>query len=119
MIPNPTNLCLEIRRRRARGQTVEEIAEALGCSVSWVAALSGGKYRFKLRDKPNDRICYPALRRVVYERYGNTLAAFSRACGLSYASVSRALYGLSTPSQTTIDRILRESGLTYEEAFKR
>ena len=115
---NPANLCLEISRRRAQCRTVEEIAADLGYSPSWIAALSGGKYRFKLRDKPNERIRSPAMRQVLYERYGNTVSAFARACGLSCAAVSRALYGLSTPSQTTIDRILRESGLTYEEVFK-
>lgn len=100
---------------RLDGSSWLEIADVLGYTATTVQC----DLRSCLSAAPRQVNCvYPALRRVITERYGGSVRTFASACGLSTNSLYAVLPGRSRPSVNMINAILKETGLCYEEAFR-
>lgn len=60
---------------------------------------------------------YPALEGYMID-HNLSLRAFSRKCGICDTGLCRFLRGESGINKITIDKILRATGMTYEECFR-
>ena len=58
----------------------------------------------------------PVLEKYLIDR-DISIHKFSKMCGFSYAYMHHVLAGYSEPRKSSIDRILKVTGLTYEECF--
>lgn len=100
---------------RKIGMTYAEIGAALG--VSKQTAFVACKDNNELRRAPlYELIVYAGLNRYMKE---NKMAVkeLAEKTGISNQNVFQILTGKNDPCKRSIDRILRATGLTYEEAF--
>ncbi len=67
----------------------------------------------KTRPKP----IFPLLDDYVRKEYGN-LTAFCQACGFPKQVYYRLMYESGNPKLLVVKAILKQTGMTFEEAFK-
>lgn len=91
-------------RTNQKGMNLDE-AVAMGGARCW--GIKDDRYRF----------AYPALREYLLNK-GLSIKEFARQCALSNHTMHDLLFGMAVPSKTTIDKVLAETGMTYEECFK-
>ena len=60
---------------------------------------------------------YPVIESYII-KHNFSLREFARRCGIPSSSMFRLLKGDTEPSKGMIDKILLETGLSYEECFK-
>lgn len=60
---------------------------------------------------------YPGLEQYM-KNHDLSLRRFAEMCGMPSSVMCRILNGKTEPRKGTIDRIVRTTGLTYEECFK-
>lgn len=63
------------------------------------------------------RCVYPNLERWVNRRLDGNWSELARRAGVAPQCVWKYSTGVGDPSKATIDKILRTTGLTYEECF--
>ena len=100
---------------RKSGMTYAAIGAALGVAKQTVYVACKGNN--ELRRAPlYDRIIYAGLKRYMDE---NKIAVkeLAEKTGIANQNVFQILTGKNDPCKRSIDRILRATGLTYEEAF--
>lgn len=69
-------------------------------------------YRYKVHSEP----VYPVLAEWIRDNCGNA-SELARRIGLHRTTITDLLTGKKIPTKDTIDLILKETGLTYEECF--
>ena len=60
---------------------------------------------------------YPLIEKYMTD-HNLSLREFARQCDMPSSTMCRLLNGQTEPSKSTIDKILVEIGLNYEECFK-
>ena len=60
---------------------------------------------------------YPSIEKYMTD-HKLSLREFARQCDMSNSTMCRLLKGDTEPSKSTIDKILLETGLSYEECFE-
>lgn len=60
---------------------------------------------------------YPVIETYII-KHNLSLREFARRCGIPSSTMCRMLKGDTEPVKCTIDKILLETGLSYEECFK-
>jgi predicted transcriptional regulator len=60
---------------------------------------------------------YPNLGRWVDKHLDGNWTELSRRAGINYGTLHRIATGARNPRKDSIDKILRATGLSYEEAF--
>ena len=100
---------------RLDGQSWEEIGGTLG--------YAGNTVYQDLRDclacRPRRiRTVYPALGRIITERYGGSVRAFSLDCGVSPRAMYDILPGRKALPPDDAEKIRRTTGLTGAELFR-
>lgn len=107
---------------RLEGMTYEKIADEFGISKQRVYQIIG---------KPDKRIIcikksqciYPELRKWLIENNMSINALTRKIYGSvepnNRQTISRLLKGSNLPTKRTVDKVLKATGLTYEQAFYR
>lgn len=109
---------IEAFAMRIDGFTFREIAAKMGVSFQYVQACLQRSISFESQKaRLSARIVYPNILKYMRDHKMN-LSSFADAVGLTHGSVSRILEG-GNLSRTSIDKILKATGMTYEEAFWR
>lgn len=104
----------EIQKKYADGMTQKALAAEYGVSQALIQKRCGGPYR----SYNKDYIIYKGLREYMAK---NAISArkFADMCGIKYVTIYYILTGRNEPRKGSIDKILKCTGLTYEEAFKK
>ena len=110
---------IEAFTMRIDGYSYREIADKMGISKQAVQdtlkrCLSRGGWDQAFCEK----CVYPNIFKYMQDHKIN-LSEFSTSTGIVYSNLSKFLKGASNPSQASIDKILKATGMTYEEAFWR
>ena len=108
-----TNRAKLIRTMHDKGLSYEQIGDIFGISrqAAQQASYAGNGLRWKTINK----IKYVGLRNWMIKNEVN-VAELERRC--NNLRMMASLTGGCDPSKTTIDAILKATGLTYEECFK-
>lgn len=117
------------QKYEAKEANIPQLAREYGVSTALIYRIKT-VYRNGQLDKGANarnaraRVLYPRLEEWRQENR-MTQEMFAQACGLSRPALrcvlctsGGAAQHVNGPSKTTIDKILRRTGLTYEEAFK-
>lgn len=111
---------LKARKMRENGSGFKEIAQEFGVSAQLVSrTLAGVGDRACTRSKVTnlEKCIYPKIQKFMYEnRFSYNRLANS--CGIDHVSMYRHLTMENGIPKSSIDAILRVTGMTYEEAFK-
>lgn len=103
-------------KMRLEGATYEEIAKEFGVTKQRIQQIMfrtlGERHR-----KSNDKIVYPNIRKWLEEKE-LTIKKFAQSNGLNYGTILGALQH-DEMSTKTANQILKATGLTYEEAFRK
>lgn len=108
---------VEAYRMRLEGATLQSIADRFEVSLEWIRQIVPpieGK-TWSLEGMRN-RCVYPGIAQWLYENRC-TYAKLAELIGVPQASVSRWMNGVHKPNKPTIDKILKVTGMTYEQAF--
>lgn len=108
---------VEVYRMRLEGATLQSIADHFEVSLEWIRQIVPpieGK-TWSLEGMRN-RCVYPGIAQWLYENRC-TYAKLAELIGAPQASVSRWMNGVHKPNKPTIDKILKVTGMTYEQAF--
>lgn len=114
----------QMKKLRLQGMSYEEIGKAFDISRQRVYQIIGGTEMNYFKEIKPDECVYPNLRKWLNENRINrpklTRLMYSeeKYAPTRWEIVCRALEGANC-RKTTIDRILKATGLTYEEAFGR
>lgn len=108
----------EIRAQLLRldGKNVMEIAQILGVPEDEVANISNQK-RYKQSVVGSENAKFINLDRWMREN-GITRSMFADKSGINYSTLNMIIAGKTDFGKSSIDKILKTTGLTYEEAFK-
>ena len=105
---------IEAYSMRLDGVTVREIAKKYGVSYQYIQQLfpgtgkdNGEKYKSYI---------YPNIVKLLHEN-SMSLTKLAKRCNLSYVGLQYFLSGRNGGSKKTVDKILKATGMTYEEAF--
>lgn len=103
---------MEMFRLRIEGRSLQEIGGRFGITRERVR---------QILNKPHaggiaTRCVYPAIRRYL-ETNVISQKDLAERIGVSNSGLTNVLLGKRQPNKRTIDKILSETGLTYEEAF--
>lgn len=101
---------------RCRGKTWEEIGAAMHYDASSVRKDIESVVEQGPRISP---IIYPAIRKYVLENCKGSTEAFARSIGASPSRMREVLHQGRTPRYDLLQKILKKTGLTEEEAFHR
>ena len=103
---------------RIDGCTFQEIADKMGISKQYVHAELKRCLSRNSDCVLRKKCVYPNISKYIL---GNklTISSFVSNIGMNYDSALKILKGISKPSQTSIEKILKATGMTYEEAFWR
>lgn len=107
---------IEMFTMRVDGATLQECADKYGITrerVRQIISNPNNSHR-GARFNPN-KYRNRSLAKAISEKYG-TVKKFSQESGLSPSAVNRVLNG-GGMSAKTINKVLKYTGLTYEEAF--
>lgn len=105
---------IEAYSMRLDGVPIRKIAEKYGVSYQYIQQLLPGK-RKDYREKYKSCI-YPNIVKFLHEN-SMSLKKLSDLCNLSYVGLQEFLMGKHKGSKKTVDKILKATGMTYEEAF--
>jgi transcriptional regulator with XRE-family HTH domain len=108
---------------RDKGMTYQQIADHLGISYQAVANVLSKNNPGRFQFVHENGCVYPNLRRWMNENKVGKRELVRR-CGLeclpnNVARFEEYLLGRADPPKKTIDKILRATGMSYEEAFWR
>lgn len=103
-------------KMRLEGATYEEIAKEFGVTRQHIHQIMSKVVREK-HPKFNDKIVYPNIRKWLEEKE-LTINKFAKLHGLNYVTILNALKR-DEMSTKTANQILKATGLTYEEAFRK
>lgn len=106
---------VEMFRMRLEGATLQEVADKFGITREYVRQLVPGIEGKEIKRRA---IVYPAILKWFQENELN-YCSFGRMCGLSNVAVNDILTGNRSPRKDSIDAILKATGMTYEEAFRK
>lgn len=111
------------RAEREKGLTYRQIAEKHGVSFQTVAQACGKSDASKFRAFTESDCVYPNLRKWLNDNKVSRYE-FIRRVGLCADSATSCTFGKyfrgkHYPNKQTIDKMLRVTGLTYEELFYR
>lgn len=100
---------------RMEGISWDDIGEALGyCGTTVYQDIQNSLRRPKILN-----VRFPLIKNYIERECGGSLKLFAKMCGLSentlYGCFSRKLH--RDPSKETIDAILKQTGMSYQEAF--
>lgn len=95
------------------GKTPFEIAKETGCSPKEVAEVIGVRLR---ASHPHKKWVYPGLEAWMHENCVS-IRILANMCGANNAVVRAWLCRKNDIMKRNVDKILRVTGLTYEEAF--
>lgn len=70
-----------------------------------------------MRKEGKYKSIYPNLERWVNKHADGNWSEFARRCGINPQVIWRYRIGISDPSKASIDKILKATKLSYEEAF--
>ena len=103
---------------RLEGATLQSIADRFEVSLEWVRQVippidgkTWSKYGIR------SRCVYPGICQWLFDNRC-TYAKLAELIGAPQASVSRWMNGIYKPNKDIIDKILKVTGLTYEQAFR-
>ena len=103
-------------KMRLEGATYEEIAKEFGVTRQRIHQIMYKAVREK-HTKSNNKIVYPNIRKWLEEKELTT-KKFAQLHGLNYGTIWKALQR-DEMSTKTANQILKATGLTYEEAFRK
>lgn len=104
----------EVKRLRGAGMSYQAVGERFGVSKQRIHQITHPKPR--KRKSPNtDGIKYPKIKQYLEEN-NVKVTALATACGVTNATMWGNMRG-GGMRKSTIDAILKVTGLTYEEAF--
>lgn len=113
----------EIRKLRAEGVSMAQIAEQFGITRARAYQLSGPVRTRPFREIPEEMCIYPNWRNWMNEHRVSPRSMVEVAgmeqCSNNYNSVIGWMNGRCYPTKKNIDRILAATGLTYEQLFAR
>ena len=98
------------------GASLQEIGERFGVSIPDVAKMIPG-YKPKRSIKNIEKCIYPAIQEFMVKN-GLPYSRMANLCGCSRGAFYKALTGETAPTKITIDKILKTTEMTYEEAFR-
>ena len=110
-------------KEREQGLTYRAIAEKYGVSYQAVAIAVGRADPARFKPYTEEQVVYPILRRWLNRRK-ITKKEFIRRMGYipggtNSTNLASWLKGMTYPSKQNIDKMLKVTGLTYEELFYR
>ena len=111
----------EIKRMKAEGVHVDEIAKEFGITRTRVYQIIGPTRMRGFRPFTEDMCIYPHWRNWLNENRVTIREMVDRMglenCNSNYQQVWGWMYGRCYPTKKNIDRILSVTGLTYEQLF--
>ena len=109
----------EMYKLRQEGMTLKDLGKRYGVSRERIRQLVA-KRENNLRGISNrlKRCVYPGIRYwMIVNEY--TYQQFADECGVSMETIRNVLIGHTKPHQGTIEAILKKTGLSYEDAFRK
>lgn len=101
---------------RSNGSTLQQIADKFGVSRQYIHTLIP-RFNQQTRKPDYSVWIYPAIAEYCeFNKLG--MPDIENEFGITYNSFYSIMTGRYCPSKTTIDKILKATCLTYEEAFK-
>lgn len=101
------------------GASYEEVGRKYCVSKQRVHSIFSGVIGKRRAGRKNSGKCvYPVLANWIAENCGNQIV-FADLIGVHITTVSKFLLGKSSINMKTIDKILKATGMTYEECFKK
>lgn len=111
-----------MRADRAQGMRYEQIGKKYGISRQYVYQLIGGETKSRFKTLTEKDCIYPNLRKWMNENKVSRVELTRRLFGNGYANnqnyLCNWLKGKRYPLKKNIDRLIKVTGLTYEELFK-
>lgn len=108
---------VEAYRMRLEGATIQSIADKFEVSPSWIRKITPPiEGRTWSMYDVRERCVYSGLGQWLFDNRC-TYAKLAKLIGVPQASVSRWMSGVHIPNKLTIDKILKVTGMTYEQAF--
>lgn len=106
---------MEMFRLRIEGRSLQEIGGRFGITRERVRQILNKPAR--IASASTIKCVYPAISDYLK---CNRISAyqFASRTGITYATLYNTLTGRTNPNKRVIDKILSETGLTYEEAFR-
>ena len=106
---------VEAYKMRLEGSTLQEIADTFGVSKQYIYQII--PYVNRSSCNKSCSCIYPNIQKW---RKKNKVSMDSMAvlCGLHRSTLARSLAKNGNPTKKVIDKILKTTGMTYEEAFK-
>lgn len=108
---------LEAVRMRKDGMSYQEIADRFGVSRQAINDLFRDGKRADQKPKNTHLIKYIGIKKYL-ETNRISIGKFSKMCGIDNTTMWRNLIGKTDMLKRNIDKILKVTGMTYEEAFK-
>lgn len=105
----------EVKRLRGSGMSYQAVGERFGVSKQRIHQITHPKPR-KKKTPSTAGVKYPRIKKYLEEN-NISVAAFADACGVTRSTMYTNLKGDGGMNKSTIDAILKVTGLTYEEAF--
>lgn len=102
----------EIQEKYAAGMTQRALAAEYGVSQALIQKRCGGPYR----SYKSKKIVYSGLENWMQEN-AISIRKMTELSGMNYVALYYILIGKNDPNKKSIDRILKATGLTYEQAF--
>lgn len=102
----------EIQEKYAAGMTQKALAAEYGVSQALIQKRCGGPYR----SYKSKKIVYSGLENWMQEN-AISIRKLTELSGMNYVALYYILIGRNDPNKKSIDRILKATGLTYEQAF--
>lgn len=108
---------VEAYRMRLEGATLQSIADKFDVSLERVRQIippiEGRSWNlYGIQDK----CVYPGIAQWLLDNH-YTYTKLAELAGVPMATVSRWMNGVHKPNKSAIDKILKATGLTYEQAF--
>lgn len=106
---------MEMFQLRVEGYSLQEIGDKFGITRERVRQILSKPVR--VAKASTIKCVYPAISDYLK---CNRISAyqFASRTGIAYATLCNTLTGRTNPNKRVIDKILSETGLTYEEAFR-
>jgi transcriptional regulator with XRE-family HTH domain len=106
---------LKMYEMRLDGYTIQEIADEFGVSRQYVVQIVPFNGRSR-KGSSYDKCIYPNIKnwliknRIAYRQFADL-------CDVNVMTLHNGINGNTTMTKTTIDKILKATGMKYEEAF--
>lgn len=107
---------VEMFRLRLEGNTLQEIADRFGITRERVRQILLSAESLRIRTPGLPDCIYPNLAKWLNEnRY--SCSGFAKKVGVCPSTIYKTLRGNDGLRKETIDKILKETGMSYEKAF--